>query len=73
MYVYSKISCFIAFAAIRFTAWGIFCGCFGLLRKHWGEYMVAMSCDDMNKFLFDSVVIASPIHKFFISVAIDSA
>ena len=44
-----------------------------ITSKALGEYMVAMSCDDMNKFLFDSVVIASPIHKFFISVAIDSA
>ena len=35
--------------------------------------MVLMSCDDMNKFLFDCVVIASYIHKFFISVVIASA
>ncbi len=43
---------------------GDFCGCCWLLQKHWGRYMVLMTCNYKNKFLFYCVLIASCIHKF---------
>ncbi len=41
-----------------------FIDCFITLHNHRGEYMVVMSCDDMNKFLYVCVDFASRIHKF---------
>jgi hypothetical protein len=35
-----------------------------ITSKALGEYMVVMSCDDMNKFLYVCVAFASRIHKF---------